>query len=85
MLEASLARGHWRVAVRRYAMLAASGQPISRDLRERCTKLAGRMTSRELAQVFADARNWAAFAGVRLGERMPFLEMMAKERAAAAI
>jgi hypothetical protein len=67
MLEASLARGHWRVAVRRYAMLTASGQPISRDLRARCVKLAGRMTSRELAQVFADARNWAAFAGVPLG------------------
>jgi hypothetical protein len=76
MLEASLARGHWRVAVRRYAMLTASGQPISRDLTERCEKLAGRMTSRELEQVFADARNWAAFAGVRLGERMPFLDMM---------
>lgn len=62
MLEESLARGHWRVALRRYAMLNASGQPVPVGLRARCKPLAALMTRRELAQVIADALEWAAFA-----------------------
>lgn len=38
-LAQSLALGHWKVALRRYAMLVARGEPVPAGLRQRCDRL----------------------------------------------
>ena len=62
LMRASLAQGHWRVALRRCRMLTAMGIDAPPDLRDECARLASRMTQRELEKIEHDAASWALLA-----------------------
>lgn len=67
-MDESLARGHWRVACRRYLMLLASGVAVAAPVRERCDALLERCSLQELVRMRKDAQNWASMlAGSAMG------------------
>jgi hypothetical protein len=59
LLHGSLQRGHWKVAVRRYLMLAACGFEVSARLRLRCEAYIARCPARELRRTQEDVQAWA--------------------------
>ncbi|CAD5371447.1 hypothetical protein RA210_U150090 [Rubrivivax sp. A210] len=58
-LAASLRRGHWRVACRRYLMLRASGTTISERHGAEFDSLLDRCMAHERARMQRDAAAWA--------------------------
>jgi hypothetical protein len=58
LLTHSLKRGHWRVALRRFAMLANAGFDVPVTLKQECDLLAARLSPREMTKMVADARAW---------------------------
>ncbi|HEX7891802.1 MAG TPA: hypothetical protein VF522_20800 [Ramlibacter sp.] len=59
LLDESLARGHWRVACRRYLMLEACRTDMPRSVRLQCERLLLRCSDRELRRMQVDASRWA--------------------------
>jgi hypothetical protein len=57
-LHASLDRGYWRVAFRRFLMLTCRGYDIPAPTRARCEELSARLKPRELEKMLAAAANW---------------------------
>lgn len=63
LLQESLMRGHWRVALRRYLMLRGCGFEIPEGERRRCEAYLARCKAAELRRMQADARAWLRFVG----------------------
>lgn len=60
LLRASMQRGHWRVACRRYLMLCESGAPVPPECQRLCESLLQRCSPGQLLRMQTDARSWAA-------------------------
>lgn len=58
LLDDSLARGHWRVALRRFVMLLACGYEVPAHQRALCELHRERCRERELRKMEADAQAW---------------------------
>lgn len=59
LLHDSLQRGYWKVALRRYLMLAACGFEVPAPLRLRCEADLGRCPPSELRRIQEAVRAWA--------------------------
>ena len=59
LARASLARGHWRVACRRYLMLRSIGSDIPEDLRVTCERHVARLDSAAIRSMTESAQAWA--------------------------
>jgi hypothetical protein len=58
LLEQSLRKGHWRVAVRRFLMLAACGFEVPADQRSRCEAYLRDCPARDLQKMRSDVGAW---------------------------
>lgn len=58
LLEHSLRRGHWRLAVRRYLMLRAQSHEVPPDCCERCERLIAAASRRELGRIRQQVHEW---------------------------
>ncbi len=63
LLEHSLARGHRRLAIRRYLMLCWQGHPVPSRLRAECNRLVIGSTSQEFVRLAHEVRAWQAMLG----------------------
>jgi hypothetical protein len=61
LVESSLAKGHWKVALRRYSMLKAVGVEVDGDLVATCERMFDRCTPCEVRRITGDAACWARF------------------------
>jgi len=59
LLEQSLARGHWKLAVRRYLMLLACGGEVPAAQRAACERHLRRCEPRGLRKMEDDVRAWS--------------------------
>ena len=59
LLEESLARGHWKLAVRRYLMLLACGCEVPEAPRAACERHLRRCEPRGLRKMEDDVRAWS--------------------------
>lgn len=58
LLEHSLARGHRRLAIRRYLMLCWQGHPVPPRLRAECNRLVAASPTREFGRLAREVRAW---------------------------
>ena len=59
LLQQSLARGHWKLALRRYLMLLACGCEVPAAQREACERHLRRCEPRGLRKMEEDVRAWS--------------------------
>jgi len=59
LLDQSLARGHWKLALRRYLMLLACGCEVPAAQREACERHLHRCEPRGLRKMEEDVRAWS--------------------------
>lgn len=65
MLVASLNKGHWKVACRRYLKLVAGGWPVPQPLRLACEARLRCCADTEREKMLHDAQAWARFSARR--------------------
>lgn len=65
LVQSSLRRGHWRVALRRFEMAQAASVALPDPVRSECVGLMELLTSRELQRIKKDAVVWAQWVRFR--------------------
>lgn len=58
LLDHSLKRGHWRLAVRRYLMLRAQSHEVPPPHAESCERLIASASRRELGRIRQQVHDW---------------------------